>query len=152
MKKTCFVKMLPVLTLIFLFFQKSPAQSAEQPVVDVQEAKMIVSQIIKQFADYYLRGDSVALAAMYAKNAMLETVKGKDIPAAIGGMIRSSIQHNSRHVTYASTSVFVDGKFIIEVGIAETKDDRGNQKSKNRYLVVYKQEDGKWKLYRDLGL
>jgi ketosteroid isomerase-like protein len=67
-------------------------------------------------------------------------------------MIRSSIQDNSRHITYTSTSINVDGEFIVEVGIAEGKDDKGNQKWKSKYLVVYKQEDGYWKLYRDIGL
>ncbi len=31
-------------------------------------------------------------------------------------------------------------------------DDRGNPKWKSKYLVVYKKENGGWKLYRDIGL
>ncbi|HVT85559.1 MAG TPA: nuclear transport factor 2 family protein [Chitinophagaceae bacterium] len=153
MKKTHFViKQVFVFACIFLFAKNSFAQYSEQPVIDLPKAKMIVSSIIKQFADYFEQGDSVALAAMYTKDASLGSVKGKDIPAAIGRMIRNSIQENSRHITYTSTSISVDGEFIVEVGIAEAKDDQGNQKWKARYLVVYKQEDGHWKLYRDIGL
>lgn len=142
-----------VLAVTFIFCCiKSIAQSPEQPVVDLQKAKTIVNGIIKQFAGYYLQGDSVALAAMYTKDAQLGTIKSKDIPAAIGRMIRNSIKENSRHVTYTSTSISVDGEFIVELGFAEIKDDQGNQKGKFRYIVVYKQEDGVWKLYRDIGL
>jgi ketosteroid isomerase-like protein len=153
MKKT-HISVMRILLLLFILFssRNSFAQSAEQPVVDVQKAKMIISSIIKQFAEYFLQGDSVALAAMYTKDASLGSVKGKDIPAAIGRMIRSSIKDNSRHITYITTSISVDSEFIIEVGIAEAKDDQGNSKWKSKYLVVYKQEDGVWKLYRDMGL
>ena len=153
MKKIHFIgKQILVLVFILCCNKNSFAQSAEQPVVDLQKAKMIVSSIIKQFAEYYLKGDSVALAAMYTKDASLGSVKGKDIPSAIGSMIRSSIKNNSRNIIYRSTSISIDGEFIIEVGIAEAKDDQGNQKWISKYLVVYKQENGAWKLYRDIGL
>jgi len=153
MKKIHFIgKQVLVLVFILCCNKSSFAQSAEQPVVDLQKAKMIVSSIIKQFAEYYLMGDSVALAAMYTKDASLGSVKGNDIPSAIGRMIRSSIKNNSRNIIYKSTSISIDGEFIIEVGIAEAKDDRGNQKWISKYLVVYKQENGAWKLYRDISL
>ena len=145
-------KLILVLVFILCCNKNSFAQSADQPAVDSQKAKMIVSSIIKQFAEYYLQGDSVALAAMYTKDASLGSVEGKDIPSAIGSMIRSSIKNNSRNITYRSTSISMDGEFIIEVGIAEAKDDRGNQKWISKYLVVYKQENGAWKLYRDISL
>lgn len=45
-----------------------------------------------------------------------------------------------------------DAEFLIEVGIAETRDSQNNFKHKGRYLVVWKQENGEWKLYRDIGL
>ena len=153
MKKIHFIgKQILVLVFILCCNKNSFAQSAEQPVVDLQKAKMIVSSIIKQFAEYYLKGDSVSLAAMYTKDASLGSVEAKDIPSAIGSMIRSSIKNNSRNIIYKSTSISIDGEFIIEVGIAVAKDDQGNQKWISKYLVVYKQENGTWKLYRDISL
>jgi ketosteroid isomerase-like protein len=151
-KNHCIIKQLLVFAFILFGRSAGIAQSAENPVVNEQQAKVIVSDIIRKFSDYFLKGDSVALSAMYTKDASLGSVKGKDVPAAIGKMIRSSIQGDSRHITYTSTSINVDGEFIVEVGIAEGKDEHGNQKWKSKYLVVYKQEDGYWKLYRDIGL
>jgi ketosteroid isomerase-like protein len=133
-------------------YKGSFAQSAEPPVIDVQKAKLIVAGIIKEFEKHYLNGDSVSLAAMYTKNGQLGTATGKDIPAAIGKMIRSSINSNTRHISFSSTSISVDGEFIIEMGVSVGKDDQGNQKWKGKYLVLYKQEDGQWKLYRDIIL
>ena len=62
MKKIHFIgKQVLVLVFILCCNKNSFAQSAEQPVVDLQKAKMIVSSIIKHFAEYYLMGDSVAV-------------------------------------------------------------------------------------------
>ena len=130
----------------------SYAQFVEKPVVEVQQAKTIVADIIQQFEEYYLKGDSIALAALYTKDGRLASATGKDILPALGRMIRSSIKNNSRHVSFTSTSISVEGEFIVELGIAEAKDDQGNHKWKYKYLVVYKQEDGKWKLHRDIAL
>ncbi|HPG12064.1 MAG TPA: nuclear transport factor 2 family protein [Chitinophagaceae bacterium] len=153
MKMKSRIKHLVIAILIILICNNNIiAQSTEQPVVNVEEAKMIVSDIIKKFADYFEQGDSVALAAMYTKDATLGSAHGKEILAAIGGMIRSSIKNNSQHISYTSTSISVDGEFIVEVGYATAKDDKGNQKYKFKYLVVYKQEDGQWKLYKDMSL
>lgn len=141
-----------ILTISICSFKSSIAQTAERPVIDVQKAKLVVADIIRDYEKCYLNGDSVSLAAMYTKDAQLGTTRGKDIPAAIGRMIRSSINNNSRHVSYTSTSISVDGEYIIEMGVSEGKDDQGNQKWKGKYLVLYKQEDGRWKLYRDIIL
>ena len=53
---------------------------------------------------------------------------------------------------FTTTSLTADAEFLIEVGLYEIKDDNNNLKKKGKYLVVWKQENGGWKLYRDLGL
>jgi ketosteroid isomerase-like protein len=41
---------------------------------------------------------------------------------------------------------------LIELGTVETMDMDNNLKSTGKYLVVWKQEDGEWKIYRDIGM
>ena len=144
----------PILVFVFIFFcaTNTFAQATGQPGIDLQKAKIIVDSLGKQFSKYYFNGDSVALAAMYTKDASLGSLKGKDILLALGKMIRSSIKDNARNIIYTTTSLSTDSEFIVELGIYEAKDDKGNSKEKGKYLVVYKQENGGWKLYRDIGL
>jgi len=59
---------------------------------------------------------------------------------------------NLLSVTIITTSLSTDSEFLVELGTYEIKDSKGNLKHTGKYLVVWKQEDGKWKLYRDLGL
>jgi hypothetical protein len=53
---------------------------------------------------------------------------------------------------YTTTFPSIDAAFIIEVGFYETKDDQDILKGKGKYLVVWKQENDDWKIYRDIGL
>jgi len=131
-------------TRINVNFQNMPLKKALKEIEKKSDYRFLYND------DMLLKNDMPA--SLNTKDASLGSVKGKDIPSAIGSMIRSSIKNNSRNIIYRSTSISIDGEFIIEVGIAEAKDDQGNQKWISKYLVVYKQENGAWKLYRDIGL
>ena len=144
----------PILICFFILFCFTTAlgQVNPQAGIDLQKAKIIIDSLDKQFSKYFFEGDSVALTAMYTKDAALGSAKGNDIASAIGRMIRNSIKNNARNIIYTTTSLTIDSEFIVEVGIYEEKDDNGTSKGKGKYLVLWKQEDGRWKLYRDIGL
>ena len=67
-------------------------------------------------------------------------------------MIRNSIKNDSRNIVYTTTSLSTDPEFLVELGKYELKDNKGNLKGNGKYLVVWKNENGNWKLYRDIGL
>ncbi|MBK5270578.1 MAG: nuclear transport factor 2 family protein [Bacteroidia bacterium] len=127
-------------------------QTSEQPTIDLKKARIIIDSLDKQFSKYYFEGDSVALAAMYAKDGSFGSLKGNDILSAMGKNIRDAFKNNTRTIIYTTTSLSTDSEFLVETGIYEVLDDTGNSKGKGKYLVVWKQENGDWKLYRDIGL
>lgn len=124
----------------------------KSPVIDVQKERPIIESIDKQFSEYILEGDSVALAALYAKDGQFGCRKGPEILSALGGWIRSAIKNDARHVTFITKTLNSDGELLIETGVAETRNDKGDLKHTVKYLVVWKRENGTWKLYRDIGL
>jgi ketosteroid isomerase-like protein len=112
----------------------------------------MIERRLDEYSKYLLAGDSVSLAAMYAENAAIGCKKGPEILAAMGGWVRSGIKNNSRHVAFKTSSLTADGELLSEIGTAESRSDQGELKSTFRYLVVWKKEDGTWKLYRDIAL
>jgi ketosteroid isomerase-like protein len=122
------------------------------PAIDMQKARIIIENNDKQFSEDYRNGDSVALAAHYAKDGQFGSLKGKEILSAWGNSIRNSIKNNTRNLIFTTTTLTGDNEFLVELGIYEIKDDKNNVKGKGKYVVVWKQEDGKWKLYRDIDL
>lgn len=127
-------------------------QANKQSKIDLQKAKVIIDSLDKQYAKNFFNGDSVALAAMYTKDASFGSLKGHDILLALGSWIQNSIKDDTRNLIFTTTSLTIDSEFIVELGTYEVKDSSGKSKEKGKYLVVWKQEDGNWKLYKDIEL
>ena len=53
--------------------------------------------------------------------------------------------------TFSTTDITGDDKFLIETGNYEMKDAKGTLVDKGKYVVIWEQRNGEWKLYRDIG-
>ncbi len=120
--------------------------------IDLVKARTAIENTVAKFSVDYLKGDSVALAAYYTKDAMLGSAKGDEILSAWGRSIRNSIKNNTRNLTFTIITLTGDDDFLIDYGYYEGKDDKNQVKYKGKYVVVWKQENGEWKIYRDNGL
>jgi ketosteroid isomerase-like protein len=94
----------------------------------------------------------VALASHYWPDAEMlfahsEPIKGNEILGAWGEMTRSGIKNFS----FSTTDIKGDADFIIETGNYEMKDDKNTLVDRGKYIVIWQQRDGVWKLYRDIG-
>jgi len=119
---------------------------------EVVELRPIIESRVALYAKYLLESDSVSIAAMYASDGMMGCTRGEKIISKVGEWIRSDIENDSRHITFKTVTLNADGNLLIETGTAEARSDAGESKYTFRYLVVWKKEDGVWKLYRDFGL
>lgn len=142
------------LRYLFILFSISTVfgQSPEQKKIDLIEARAIVDSLDKKFSKHFFEGDSLALYNMYAKGAYFGTSKGKDILSSWGRQIRYCIENDMPHLLFTTTSLTTDNEFLFELGKYEMKDSKGKLKGEGKYLLVWKQEDGQWKIYRDMGL
>jgi len=120
--------------------------------VDAEKERPIIESLNNQYSKYLLEGDSVSIAAMYASNGKIGDKKGPEILSSVGRWIRNSIKNDTRHVSFRTITLNADGDLLIETGQAEGRNDCGELKYTFRYLVVWKKEEGMWKLYRDVPL
>ena len=123
-----------------------------QTTIDAEKERHAIESRDAEFSKYILEGDSVALANMYTKDAQFGTLKGAEIPPALGRWVRNAIKNDSRNVSFKTNTLTADGELLIETGIGEIRSNAGELKSSFHYLVVWKKEEGVWKLYRDIGL
>lgn len=156
-----YIKMLkniiPLLIIVAAVFagcrsQQNKAVNSESENVELQKTRAIIESIDKQFSVDYYNGDSVALANYYSSDAKLGSLKGKEILSFWGRAIRNSVKDNTRNLLFTTTAFTEDSDYVVELGIYEERDDKNNLKNKGKYLVVWKQENGEWKIYRDMGL
>ncbi len=118
--------------------------------IDSSSVRTTIEALGSQFSEAFRNQDSVALANFYASDGMLGSVKGHDnLVSAFHRMISNA---SEPELLFKTNSITTDDEYIIELGIAQWADNQGNVKSEGKYLVVWKQEDGEWKMYRDWGL
>ena len=118
---------------------------------DLTKAKADIAAGNTNFETYISKGDSVGLAAnCYTIDATLlvpnsPAAKGrKAIESVMSGIIKSGITG----AKLTTTEIWGDENTITEEG-AFTLSIKDAVVETGKYLVLWKKEDGKWKLHRD---
>lgn len=123
----------------------------ESKTFNIDSARKEIDEANHEFVDLFNKSDSVGLANMF-------TVDGKSMepnePAFVG---RKKIQTHYSIVMNAganklglvTTGLWGDEKMLAEEGEFTFMDKDGKQLDKGKYIVLWKREDGKWKLFRD---
>lgn len=135
-----------------IVFAQTTESDSSLTAAEVAELRPIIESRIALYSKYLLENDSVSIAKMYAGDGMMGCARGEKIISKVGEWIRDGIENDSRHVTFKTVTLNADGNLLIETGTAEARSDAVELKYTFRYLVVWKNEDGVWKLYRDFGL
>ena len=143
----------------FLFVQacssgnKETAEGTTMPLpFDLQKARIFIDSANSKFSDAFRRGDSVTLASYYTSDAAIllsnsEPITGKGILSVWGSMTSG----NFKDFTFVTTDLTGDENFLIETGNYVLKGSDDSIVDRGKYVVVYKKENGVWKLYRDIG-
>lgn len=115
------------------------------------DLKAAVQAAIKDFPAAIAAKDDAGVGAQYAKDAIAfppnsEMVKGRDaIQAFWKGFIDAGLGAQIETVEIES-----DGKLGFEVGKYAIMDPAGKTVDQGKYVVVWKKEEGSWKMYRDI--
>jgi ketosteroid isomerase-like protein len=106
----------------------------------------------KSFTEAVSRHDSIAIAALYHSNARVlppngEMVKGRDaIQDFWKGMMSPSVTGLKLH----SVDTEKRDDLGVETGTYEVMGEHDATLDRGKYIVVWKKDDGKWKIYRDI--
>ena len=135
------------------------ATLAGSPAPDVAVVRQAIETANARFDSAAIRGDSAALTAFYADDAILmlsnrPAARGRDaIAKSFGGMVSSAKVSTFKLTTQ---DVIVAGDYAIETGALEmgVQAPKGGKPmtTMNKYLVVWKkQADGSYKILRDIA-
>ena len=143
-----------LITLLVIVSITTTCISCESPKkFDLGNAKKEIEEANRNFEKYIKTGDSVAFAKnCYTKDAHY---MAPNLPAIVG---RNAIQTMSHQTISAGVSeiklhtieMWGDENGITEEGTLEVYVKGGKLVDKGKYLVLWKKEDGMWKLHRDL--
>lgn len=144
-----------VLALLFAFLIMSCDDAGKDnttpPAFDLTTARAEIEAANKAFSALFAAGDSVGLANFYTEDAKFMSggapaVSGrKNIQSAMSGFIQSGITKVDLRLNdvWGTEDLLVEeGELSLFAGDAEV--------AQEKYIVVWKKEDGKWKLFRDI--
>lgn len=127
-------------------------KSETKPSFDLTKAKAEIEAANKNIIKDILSGDSVAAANDYSKDAKLmpgnaASITGQDKIAAFWGGFSKTVTS----FTLTTVEVWGDENYLTEEGTYEITPKDNKPHDIGKYVVVWKKEDGKWKLHRDLS-
>ena len=125
---------------------------SDSTTFDLQKARSFIESENAKFSDETKRGDSVALGAHYASDGWLmfsnsEPMKGQDIVSAWGSVIRTGV----KDIKLTTVDLTGNAELLAETGTYEMFGENNAAIDKGKYVVVWKPENGNWKIYRDIG-
>ena len=146
-RSTLFFILLFTLTCTTSCNQKATEKNAETTQTDISILKNEIELRLREYENHLKNGDSVALGGMYMINAEIipSTVGRENIIKAFGSMIRDSIT-GSR---FKTTQLWGDDQLLVEDGTGTWYHTNGTAVGSGRYLLVWKKDDGEWKILRD---
>ena len=104
------------------------------------------------FMTTFNRGDAAGVAELYTENGQLlptgsDFVTGK---AAIQAFWQGAMDMGIKTARLETIEAEEHGDTAIEIGKYTLSGEAGNVMDKGKYLVIWKQADGRWKLHRDI--
>ena len=126
-------------------------EAIDNTTFDLKVAKKEIEEANRNFMDLVAKGDSVGLANAYTTDAKFMSagapafVGRANIQKAMSGIIKSGITKADirlKEVYGTEDLIAEEGEltlYVKDMAVAEEK-----------YIVLWKKEDGKWKLFRDI--
>ncbi len=153
MEKTNFTKILLLTFLITSIFitscdRNANEKSVESKQVDLSVLGKEINIQLREFERHLQNGDSIALGSMYMDDAkIMPSVVGRDnIVKNFGGMIR----HDITGASFNTIGLWGNDQLLVEEGTGIWSLENGQVVEQGTYLVVWKKDNGNWKIFRDI--
>lgn len=122
-----------------------------KPSFDLAAARTSIEAVNAEFGALVAKSDSAGIANLYTSDAKvlganMPAVSGKSgIQSAFKGMLDMGIAG----AKLTTTDVWGTEDLVAEEGSYSLTAKDGKEIDKGKYIVLWKMEDGKWKLFRD---
>ena len=106
----------------------------------------------RQFMEAFRRGDAASVAKLYTATGQLLPAHSDfiDGTAAIQRFWQGAMDMGIKEAVLETVEVEGHGETALELGRYTLKTGTGEVADSGKYLVVWKHEDGVWKLHRDI--
>ena len=159
MKKLCMILPLALIMCFMVGCQGKEVmeeQEEAKEILDLVQVRQLIEEANVKFGEAVRSGDVSALASLYTEDAILlpppnaPIIKGReDVEAYWTGGFHMGL----KDVVLTTVDVMAMGDMVCEIGNADaTFQPEGMDafKDRGKYLVIWKNVDGTWKLHVDI--
>lgn len=138
--------------LVILGCEEKASTTAETAAAfDLEAASAKLNQNATGFMEAFKSGDSATLASFYSSDGWVMAPGGEPVPKdQIAAMWGSVARMGIREIKLEITDVTGSAAHLIETGKFELFDSSNQSVDKGKYVVVWKPENGEWKMFRDI--
>ncbi len=121
-------------------------------VFDIEQGKASIQQSNLRFMNAFKDHDSVEVANCFTKNSVImidgfPSIEGRD---AIKHFFSQVMANDVKKYDLATKNIWGDSSILVEEGIYKLTGKEKKEVGKGKYIVLWKQESGNWKMFRDI--
>ncbi|MBU3947864.1 MAG: DUF4440 domain-containing protein [Proteobacteria bacterium] len=118
-------------------------------LTDFHEAIVAADEI---FMATYSRGDVAGMASLYTERCQVMPPNSNSLTGkpAIQSLFQTFMDMGIKIIKLKTVEVEGYGETAFEVGKYTLEGERGQVLDQGKYIVIWKQEAGQWKLHRDI--
>jgi ketosteroid isomerase-like protein len=127
------------------------AKKTEGTAFSLDSAKAAIEASNKVYGACFATGDSAKFAACYTADACINPPSMPRMcgTQAITAFFNGGYKQGIRNIKITTEEVVGGPDAVAEVGKYEVLGDKDISFDKGKFIVVWKQENGKWKMHRD---
>lgn len=123
----------------------------KESVFDLANAKKEIEAANREFIELFAKGDAAGVASFFTADAksMGPNEPSHEGRRKIQTVYEGFIQSGANRLALITTAVWGNEDLLAEEGLFTFSDKDGKQLDQGKYIVLWKKEDGRWKLFRD---
>ncbi len=151
MKKTLLFSAIPVLFAIASCNNEAAKPAVTENKFSLDSVKAAIAASNRLFEESLAKGDSALFVSRYTSDGCINPA---NLPrmcgsAAIGNFFKGAGAMGVTGIALTTEEVMGGPEIVAETGLYEMKGKDGVTLEKGKFIVLWKQENGQWKMYRD---
>jgi len=144
----------PILLVIAISIvgcQTSNIKPLDKEAFSIDSVRAYIFKMNKGYSERFVSNDSNFFNERYCIDA---AVHSPNMPTVVGrDSIRSFFYNGGKNteakIELPNVNIFGNEELVVEDGIYHFPDGKGGSLDKGKFIAVWKQEGGKWKIYRE---
>lgn len=126
--------------------------ASEKDSFDINSVKSHIVEMNKSYGDRFIKNDTSFYYSRYCKDAIamperVDALIGRD---AIMSYYYDNGANRDFKIEILAGNIYGNNELVIEEGTYSFPDGKGGSFDNGKFIAIWKQEEGAWKLYREI--